>query len=236
MAKLKDRVPAMELDFIQRLFTFVNLDWSQVKSQYDAFRVFEGHPYVVLTPVQMPDGTTEPHISPMPEEEGIGWLEDHAYEMEGNLRLLGSKHKDDVSKVLDQVPQMLREKVMFQVDYDLKPGDLKVIARPMLVGMEAILWYAVALIAHHNLMKFLKSCKLDLDKKTGKPLDQRDKDKGKPCGKFFLRGTEQRDSRGRRVELRSYCSPRHAELGKPQAVLTAIKNIQNKKAEGLKRK
>jgi hypothetical protein len=82
---------------------------------------------------------------------------------------------------------------------------------PILDGMEAILWFGVALIFENDITNLVRRCQLKLDD------GEWELDGDKRCGKFFIYTSEQR----------KYCAtPGHAEQGKKQSVLKAIRAWQ----------
>jgi hypothetical protein len=182
-----------DLDLIGRLLVFANAD--TFKSQEHVYGIFRDHPYVLRV-----DG--EPYIAPIPQSEGVGPFLNDQWQIKRALSIISSGEQKAINELLDTVEAKLREKLHGVVDVDLRRGDLSLRVYPILDGMEAILWFGVALIFENDIINLVRRCQFELDD-------------GEQCGKFFIY-TPQR---------RKYCAE-HAVVGKKQAVLRAIRRWQ----------
>ena len=190
---IKGNLPEVDLDLIERLLKFANLE--RIESQQQVYDLFMPNLYVVKAP--LPNGTVK-FAKWLPEIDGVQPFLNDQEEVKKALEDIASRKAAAIDELLNKISTKLHEKLTAFLRVTLKRGQLRLTGEPALDAMEAILWYAMALIFHHGIDGLVRVCKTEL--KPG------------PCGRVFLYTPK----------LRRYCSPAHAREGKPLAVRRAI--------------
>lgn len=191
MQRLGVTIPSEDRDLIERALRFANLE--TLPSQKAAYDIFLSHPYV---------SQRAPFFQVIPEAEGtMPFVRDQERARDVLKKIAAGRGVEEVKR---ERARVLGEKLHGFLRVSWRRGRLELVAEPFLDGVEAAIWYAVALLFHHRLTRRLKTCRASLG--------------WRECGKFFLW----------RPGLRNYCSKKHAELGKRQKAADRQRRYRHK--------
>ena len=201
-------MPKNDLALIERVLSFAS--WRVIESQQQVYLWFGDHPFVEIR--ENPDGSIEHVLKAIKPEEGVGPFIADQRKVKAALLALARKDSKAIDRVRDEVIEILGETFGGALRLGWRRGQFRITVEPSLSDVRALLWYAVALIFHYTLERRVRSCAAQID--------------GEKCGRFFLFTPE----------LRKYCNPEHAVIGKKQAVLQAVKNWQRENPKETRRK
>ena len=201
-------VPADDLDLIRRVLDFANL--KAIESQEQVYSWFANHPFVHRQ--QQPDGTVLPVLQALRPEQGVDPFIEDQRALKAALSAVAKRDSRGMDRARDQVIQTLGRTFAGHVRLHWSRGSFEIGVEPSFTSVEALLWYAIAAIFHHELERLIKQCKAVIH--------------GAECGRFFLFTPTRR----------KYCNESHGEIGRQQAVLAAVKNWQQRHPKAEKKR
>jgi hypothetical protein len=141
------------------------------------------------------DAESRDRLMKLPEDVGVRPYFADRWALRGALRDIAGRNPAKLSPVKNKIAATLRRVLRpgtFSVAFE--GGRLRVAGEQFLDGVEAVIWWGLALIFEHGLDPLVRVCHAKLD--------------GEECGNIFLYTPK----------LRKFCSPEHAKLALPQTI------------------
>jgi hypothetical protein len=215
MRNVNKRIPKPDMDLIQRLLNFVNVESLESVDQVYRIILEPRHPYTG-EPFQVIED-----IEPFRKDRAI---------ISRMLRDVANRNEPGIANLHETLREKLGMTLNFTFSVEIDRGRIALPWTPVLNGVEAFLYYTLSLIFRHELDGLLRVCKARLEDNA-------------PCDKVFLYTPKLRrfcskahKEIGDRQRLTDWWDDRREQQGLPKFEWGSRKRVKQKRAKPKRRK